>query len=232
MEHYADLSVVPLLELAAPQLADVALDYGCGAGQVAFAFAPLVGRVDAVDRDPDTLAEAERLGAEQGLTNVAFAAADLLGLPAADGSYNLVLARNALHTLQEPERALAEMRRVARPDGRIVLCEAVADNANDRYLNELARLREPAHWRYHPAVEYQAMFKAAGLQEVKSQRPRRTVDLDSWARAGTGSEDSMTLIRSRLSNYPVLAQLALDVGYSDRAVSFAYDVLVVLLAAA
>lgn len=197
---------------------------------MSFAVAPLVARVQAFDRDPDVLAEAERLQAEFGLENIAFSPARLPDLPVPDAACDLVLARDALHTLVEPERALAEMRRILRPGGRVVLYEAVADDANDRYLNELARLRESAHWRYYSGVEYEALFRGAGLRELERRRLHRTFDLDSWAESRLGSHGDTALIQSRLRGYPLLAQLALDVVYADRSVSFSHDVLVVRLA--
>lgn len=48
----------------------VALDLGCGAGQVALRLAPLVGHVIAVDPEPTMLSEAAALGAARGVSNV------------------------------------------------------------------------------------------------------------------------------------------------------------------
>jgi ubiquinone/menaquinone biosynthesis C-methylase UbiE len=44
-------------------------------------------------------------------------------IPAGDASFDTVLVTYTLCTIPDPERALAEMRRVLRPEGRLVFCE-------------------------------------------------------------------------------------------------------------
>jgi SAM-dependent methyltransferase len=229
MERFADPTVVPLIELADLQPADLVLDYGCGVGRVAFTVAPHVAAVEAFEQDREVLVEAERLRQDLGLDNVTFGAADLPDVPAEDGRYDLVVARMVLHRVVEPDRALAEMRRVTRPGGRIVVYEAVVDAAVDRYFNELARLREPCHWRHYTMREYNGLFQGAGLHEAERRVIKHNVELDSWAEGGLPSVRDVSLIRSRLRSYPVAVQIGLDAMYSDTSVSFSYDVLVVRL---
>ncbi len=220
-----DPSIVALLDLAAPAAHEVCLDYGAGVGHATFAVSPLVRKVLAIDPDEELLREAERLARELGLTNVEYRAADLLLLPLADGEVDLALCGNVLQRLREPVPALRELRRVVRPGGRAVVLEAVVDEATDRYLNELARLRDPRHWRHYREEEYEALFARAGWEVVQRRRLQRSVDLDAWAEAGIGSSQSAGLVRSRIREYPTAVQLALDVAYADRHISFSYDVL-------
>jgi SAM-dependent methyltransferase len=226
-----DPAVAPLVELAKPMADDVCLDYGTGVGHAAFAVAPLVRRVEAVDEDQEVLHEAERLGAELGLGNVAYQRADLDALPYAVPAFHLVLCRMVLHSRLEPEAALREMKRVLLPGGRIVVYEATVDETTDRYFNELARLREPRHWRHYRAEEYREMFREAGLRETQCVSVRRSVDLDAWAEAGLSGVAGLHLVRSRLRAYPVPVQLAMDVAYADRRATFSYDVLAARLEA-
>jgi SAM-dependent methyltransferase len=224
-----DPAVAPLVDLARPSTTDVCLDYGTGVGRAAFALAPLVRRVEAVDDDPDVLREAERLGAELGLSAIAYQRADLRHLPYAGPVFDLVLCRMVLHRLLEPVAALREMSRVLLPGGRVIVYDAVVDEATDRYFNELARLRQPSHWRHYRLEEYAAMFREAGLRESGRAQVRRSVDLDAWAEAGLSPSGDLQLVSERLRSYPVPVQLAMDVAYSDRRAAFSYDVLVVRL---
>lgn len=229
MSAQMDAAVDPVVALAAPRETDVCLDYGCGVGQAACAVAPFVRRVEAVDDNPEVLHEAERLGAELGCQNVSFRRCDLLALPYSDGSFDLVLCRMVLHTAVEPLAPLAEMTRVLTPDGRLIVYDALVDESTDRYFNELARLREPGHWRHYRLEEYEELFRQAGLRETGRTILRESVDLDAWAEAGLATPGHLDLLRSRLRSYPLAAQLALDAAYADQRASFSFDVLVARL---
>ena len=52
-----------------------------------------------------------------------FVCADATALPFKDGSASVVLCRDLLHHLEEPDRALAELRRVTRPGGQVWVVE-------------------------------------------------------------------------------------------------------------
>jgi SAM-dependent methyltransferase len=226
-----DPAVAPLVDLARPSKTDVCLDYGTGVGRAAFALAPHVQRIEAVGTDPEVLREAERLAAELGLPAIVFQQADLRHLPFGGPVFDLVLCRMVLHGLLEPVAALREMRRVLLAGGRIVVYDAVVDETTDRYFNELARLREPTHWRHYRLEEYAAMFREAGLRETGRVQVRRSVDLDAWAETGLAPAGDLELISERLRSYPVPVQLAMDVAYADRRAAFSYDVLAVRLEA-
>lgn len=224
-----DPAVTPVVELAQPRRSDVCLDYGSGVGQAAFAIAPLVQQVEAVDDDGEMLREAERLGAELGCDTITYRQCDLLALPFSQSSFDLVLCQMVLHRLVEPLTALREVHRVLRPGGRAVVFDAVVDESTDRYFNELARLREPAHWRHYRVEEYEELFRLASLHETGRSVTRLSVDLDAWAEAGPASPDDLGVIQARLRSYPVAVQVALDAAYADQRASFSFDAMAVRL---
>ncbi len=121
------------------------------------------------------------------------------------------------------------MTRVLAAGGRIVLEEPIVDETTDRHFNELARLREPAHWRYYRAEEYEELFRGCGLRVTEDRRVRRTVDLDYWIEVAQTPPRNAELVRERVRLLPVPVQAAMDVVFADRRVSFSYDVLVVRL---
>jgi len=224
-----DASLDLLVDLARPTSHDKVLDYATGAGMGGFTLAPEVATVEAADELPDLLEEGERLATELGLVNVAFTLVDLYALPYKDGEFTLVVCRNALHLLPEPVAALGELQRVLSPGGRIVVLDAVVDEATDRALNEVARLREPAHRRHYRAEELDEMVARAGLSIMQRGVVRRTIDLDYWLQAAAVSPPKAELIRGRFKALPVDVQAGLDVAFSDRLVSFSYDVVGLLL---
>lgn len=92
------------------------VDVGCGAGR---AVAELAGRgIQAIGVDPSPSMLA---AARERWSQAEFREAGAEELPFADGSVRGYRADKVFHVLREPGRAVAEARRVLRPDGRIVL---------------------------------------------------------------------------------------------------------------
>jgi len=111
---------VHLSALAALADADaVAGDLGCGTGQMSAALAPFVGRVIAVDASAAMLQAAKRrLSA---FDNVDLRRGELEALPIDDRALDVATLMLVLHHVPEPERALAEVARVLRPGGRVIV---------------------------------------------------------------------------------------------------------------
>jgi SAM-dependent methyltransferase len=94
------------------------LDVGCGPGTITVDLARLVapGRVVAIDRAPEVLAQASAHAAAQGVT-IAWQPGDVYALEFPDACFDVVHAHQVLQHLTDPTRALTEMRRVLRPGG-------------------------------------------------------------------------------------------------------------------
>jgi len=111
-----------VLGLAEAKPGERALDIGCGTGIYALELARRGLRVIGVDSSMEMIAIArEKFGAARlpGLWVCASAEA----LPFRSQSADLALAVTSLCFVPQPDRAIAEMRRVITPDGRVVLGE-------------------------------------------------------------------------------------------------------------
>lgn len=102
----------------AARAGDRVLDLGAGTGTSSLPFAAAGAQVVPCDFSTGMLREGKRRHPELPLT-----AGDATRLPFADGSFDAVTISFALRNVQEHGTALAEMFRVTRPGGRIVVCE-------------------------------------------------------------------------------------------------------------
>ena len=142
---------------------DTVLDVACGPGLVVAAFARVVRHATGIDVTPAMLARAREVTA--GLSNVTLDHGDVLPLPYADGTFSIVVSRFAFHHFQDPRAVLAEMRRVCRPGGRVVVCDLTAsdDPVKADAFHRIEMLRDPSHVRALPLAELEALYAAVGL---------------------------------------------------------------------
>jgi 2-polyprenyl-3-methyl-5-hydroxy-6-metoxy-1,4-benzoquinol methylase len=98
------------------------LDAGCGDGTLSLAMARLGVEVTGIDADSEMLAAA-RASADAAGIPVTFVQGRLDGLPFPEGSFDVVVAVTVLCFVRDADVALAEMARVLRPGGRLVIGE-------------------------------------------------------------------------------------------------------------
>ncbi|NMA78902.1 MAG: demethylmenaquinone methyltransferase [Actinomycetales bacterium] len=97
---------------------DCVLDLAAGTGTSTTAIARAGARVIAADFSLGMMAEGRRRGAP-----VPFVGADAQHLPFATDSFDAAVISFGLRNVHQPRKALAEMARVVRPGGRVVVCE-------------------------------------------------------------------------------------------------------------
>jgi SAM-dependent methyltransferase len=96
------------------------LDVACGAGQTAIPLARVGMQVTGIDIASNLIAEARRRAYVEGL-NVRFDEGDTEQLPYEDASFDVVLTLIGAMFAPQPDRVAAELARVCRPGGRIIM---------------------------------------------------------------------------------------------------------------
>jgi ubiquinone/menaquinone biosynthesis C-methylase UbiE len=155
-----------------------ALDAGTGTGALAFALAPLVREVVGVDVVVELLERARA----KAPANVSFVEGDAASLEFERASFDLGGTLRTLHHVPRPELVIAELARVTRPGGLLLVVDQIAPNdplaALD--LNRFERARDPSHTRALADVDLRQLFEANGLVLRKGKFEREPRDLDPY----------------------------------------------------
>ena len=102
------------------------LDVGTGTGYLAGMMAPIVGEVIGVDCAPAMLRRAGEKMAQAGYQHVSFREGMAEQLPLATSTVDVAMCHMLLHHVVSPRTVLAELRRVVRQDGYVVIIDAHA----------------------------------------------------------------------------------------------------------
>ena len=97
--------------------AKTVLELATGTGLIAKHIVNAAALVEATDASAEMIAEAKR---DNHSAKLHFSAQDMFHLPYANQSFDVVIVSNALHIVPQPEKALAEIRRVLKDDGVLI----------------------------------------------------------------------------------------------------------------
>lgn len=155
-----------------------ALDVGSGAGALALALAPRVREVVGVDSSPQLLAAAR----ERAPDNCTFVEGDATALPFGYGEFDLVGCMRVLHHVRRPELVVAELTRVTRRGGRILVVDQLGDVDPIRSLehDRFERLRDPTHSRLLPDGDVRALLEANNVVVTVAEIVREERDLEHY----------------------------------------------------
>ena len=93
------------------------LELATGTGLIAKHIISAANHIEATDASAEMIAEARR---DNDSSKLRFSVQNMFCLPYADKSFDVVIVSNALHIVPQPEKALAEIRRVLKDDGVLV----------------------------------------------------------------------------------------------------------------
>jgi ubiquinone/menaquinone biosynthesis C-methylase UbiE len=155
-----------------------ALDVGAGAGAFAFAIAPRVREVVAVELD-EALAARARADAPP---NVEVVVGDGEHLPFERASYDVAGTLRTLHHTPRPELLVAELARVTRPGGTILIVDQLspADPLVGLELNRFEHARDPSTTRILADADLRGLFDSNSLKLLREEVVTESRDLESY----------------------------------------------------
>jgi len=150
----------------------IVLDIGCGTGE----FERLVlseypnQQIVGVDISEKMLAIArEKL---QAYPSVSFRTASTSALPFASKSFDAIISASSFHYFDAPVAALAEMKRVLKPDGTVVILDWCKDYLLCRLCDILLKVFDPAYKQCYTQAEFHHLLERAGFSISRATKVR------------------------------------------------------------
>lgn len=165
------------------------LDVGCGTGVLSLLLSEMGHNVTGIDLSEGMLGRAKKKAYDQNL-RAEFRLDDAENLSFENASFDAVINRHLLWTLLNPERAVAEWKRVLKPGGKLIIIDGNGNNRNSmrrkihRYfvsmpLVLLTERRNPCRGHYGRGIEGQLPMR---------QRRRPEADVKILKDLGFGVE--------------------------------------------
>lgn len=214
------------LEAAGARPEDTVLDVACGPGVVVCAFAEVTRYALGIDLVPAMLERAQALQKEKGLANVSWEVGDAAMLPYPDGAFSIVTSRYSFHHMSDPAGALAEMTRVCRPGGKVVLIDVMVseDPGQAERFNRMERLRDPSHVRTMPLSEMKELYRRVGLTEPETRIYPLELELESFLQRSFTPEDGAAEVRKAFLDDSPENGLGLEVRREGSEVRFSFPI--------
>ncbi|MEU4656419.1 methyltransferase domain-containing protein [Streptomyces sp. NPDC023723] len=150
------------------------LDVCCGSGVVGGSFKGRVGEMIGLDLTPEMVALAStRLDrVDQGT---------VYDLPYPDASFDLVVTREVLHLLPQPERPVSEIFRVLRPGGQFIVGQIVPFADEDAFwMYRVFKKKQPLLYQMFREPEFRSLLVDAGFVDVRMTEYLLWESIDQW----------------------------------------------------
>ncbi|MFE0420250.1 methyltransferase domain-containing protein [Streptomyces tendae] len=150
------------------------LDVCCGSGVVGNAFRGRVGEMVGLDITPEMvdLARTRLDKVYQG---------NVYDLPFEDASFDLVVNREVLHLLPQPERPLSEIYRVLRPGGQFIVGQIVPYTDEDAYwMYRIFKKKQPLLCQMFSDQDMRDLLLGAGFRDLRVEEYFLWESIDRW----------------------------------------------------
>ncbi|HVN81066.1 MAG TPA: methyltransferase domain-containing protein [Terriglobia bacterium] len=216
-----------LIRMAEVASADELLDVACGAGTVACAAARVARWVTGIDLTPAMIDHASALQAELRLPNLAWYIGDVARLPFRANHFSVVMTRYSLHHFLQPAEVLAEIVRVCKPSGRVVVADLVLPPEKAAAYDRMERLRDPSHVRVLTETELRGLLTAAGLIDLRWSGYLFELELKALLQASFPRPEDASRVRGLIESDVGVDDLGIGVHRVGEVVRFAYPIAVV-----
>ena len=164
----AQLGVISLLDLKENVSM---LDIGCGTGWALGQAATLVsdkGTFYGVDLSEKMIEKAKENF--RGKENFHFFKANAEEIPLEDNQFEIIICTNSFHHYLHQEKALKEMHRLLRTQGKVYILDPTVDFWFAKVLAKIFHLFDRAHVRLHSTKEFEKLITTAGFNYLGAEK--------------------------------------------------------------
>lgn len=138
------------------------LDCAAGTGELSIAASENAEIVVCTDLSLAMLEQAKKKCAKLGIENIRFEERDIFHMTDEDEAYDIVMAGNVLHLIDNPEEAVKELYRVTKRGGKLILPTFVHKNAGTKVLIDIYK-----KLGFNPASDFTAESYSKMLNDCK-----------------------------------------------------------------
>lgn len=149
------------------------LDVGCGSGTLVSLLAATtlpIRRLVALDFAEQMCRVSRDKALEHGCRQISFANADSEHLPFADASLDVITCSNSFHHYPHQQTVVGEMRRVLRPEGRLMLIDGFRDNVVGWFVFDVCIAAVEGEVHHVPWSGVNKLFSEAGFRRITHRK--------------------------------------------------------------
>ena len=102
--------------------------------------------------------------------NIKLHNASAISLPCDSESFDLVICANAFHSFEFPQPVLTEIKRVIKPDGRVIILDWCRDYLFYKIFDRLFKTIDPAYQQCYTQAELNQLLVAAGFDIINNNK--------------------------------------------------------------
>lgn len=140
---------------------DSVLECAAGTAEISIAVSEKASHILCTDMSEGMLERAKKKCRKKGISNIDFAERNIFELPEEDETYDVVIAANVLHLVENPENAVKELMRVLKKGGKLLVPTFITTNENGAPMGiiKLYRLFGFNPVSHYTPVSYLQMLK-------------------------------------------------------------------------
>jgi len=144
------------------------LDVGCGTGEFVFKAAASLKKAEVHGVDLSTTM-IQKASTKKRFDNVLFEEGDVEHLPYTDNTFDVITCSHSFHHYPNKEKAMQEMYRVLKPEGRLMIIDGCRDGLLGRIIFDIVEKMEK-HVYHLLGSEFRDLFRKSGFNNIAQKR--------------------------------------------------------------
>lgn len=221
--QYIDETFEKILSVVEVDQSDSVLDIACGTGSISIEFARLSRHVTGIDITPAMIEQAKVLQKESMLSNLTWEIGDISKqLPHRSNSFSIVITRFSFHHLLKPLTVLAEMDRICKVGGQIIVIDPTPAVDKAEMYNHVEKLRDPSHVKALTTYEFENLFEQARIPIRRRRSYTMKIELEDQLRTSFPDPENIIKIRQLFIEDTKSGLLGLNSHYDGDKIFFSY----------